>query len=785
MGQYLVLNDRLQVVGDLSTTGGTIFYDDDITVQIANTETTTSVGDSLTGYESANATVDLNALNKEYDHSGQILVPQGQPMSDYIIAGNYLAYYDTPMARWYLLNIYSTDEIVGASGLAVTTAYVVNACLMNMAKTTPDIQSWTSANAQTVFTALLAGSGWTLDFDATTALTNDISFDGLTNAYSYLQDLSEDYNVDCDAYVEFSSSGKLANKVIQITDELSAGMITDEIELGKNMTGLTRTVNYANIITKIIPIGANSENIASVNNGKNYLVDDTANEAYNPDWQSSYLEATLQASTIDRPAGLLEWGKAMLTLYNHPRVTYTITATSDFNPPLGANIRVKDFGMTPALTAEARVISKEFSFANMTYTLTFGEFTTITAVTPSWIAGQLSTLKTAVASAQDDASAISVNVLYPDGTTFSDTDTSKRLIMQAKVGTENISSYLADQGFIWEHLNQDGSLDTSWSATGYLLQATASQIGTVRAIVDNSYIQADPEVTVTTNEATAIGTFDSVQGDTNLYACQYLVRLSTGQYLTAHHHTDDTWYCLWSEDLICQSKMIVTNGGHGSSFGVEEVDNVIYIWANTADSNGDNWLSRFAYTAGTTISDSSITRYLKMTTAVRVNYDANHDYLGFSNTKGVYQVIPKSDVMAGNNNVIYSVDLSQGHNFDATTQTYQSQCLDFPYLYWHSGNEDMTDARVMYGLNLVHAGDEFEIYYDFTSDFPIANPVQEPEGISLLTNADGSRDLLVTFNTLPEIGASSTTEVEYVFTVPLSYRQAVADIDTGSFEEVD
>ena len=147
--------------------------------------------------------------------------------------------------------------------------------------------------------------------------------------------------------------------------------------------------------------------------------------------------------------------------------------------------------------------------------------------------------------------------------------------------------------------------------------------------------------------------------------------------------------------------------------------------------------------------------------------------------------IAKKDVLAKRERILYTVRLNEDHGFDAANQTYQSQCLDFPYLYFHSGDVDMEDPRKIYGLNLVHQGDEFREVYDFNNNFKIKNAVREPEGISLITNADGSKKLLISFNTLPGTEYTSKDGTQAVFNLPLVYRGAVGDIDSGSFEEVD
>ncbi|AZA17198.1 MAG: minor structural protein (endogenous virus) [Lactobacillus phage ViSo-2018b] len=49
----------------------------------------------------------------------------------------------------------------------------------------------------------------------------------------------------------------------------------------------------------------------------------------------------------------------------------------------------------------------------------------------------------------------------------------------------------------------------------------------------------------------------------------------------------------------------------------------------------------------------------------------------------------KNQALAGDHDVLYR-DLTQ-YGFNINTQMFQSASLDFPYVYWHSGDYDMHD----------------------------------------------------------------------------------------------
>ncbi|MCZ3394234.1 hypothetical protein MU545_20775, partial [Enterococcus faecium] len=117
---------------------------------------------------------------------------------------------------------------------------------------------------------------------------------------------------------------------------------------------------------------------------------------------------------------------------------------------------------------------------------------------------------------------------------FTDTSQTKRLILQAWEGSTNISAYIDSKGFIWHRYNTDGTLDTSFNQTGYLIQAPYSAVGTLHGTIETNYIQDEPEVKLQTSAISNLGSFaadDSILGITG--AAQYMCPLSNGQYITS------------------------------------------------------------------------------------------------------------------------------------------------------------------------------------------------------------------------------------------------------------
>ncbi|MCG0780240.1 hypothetical protein IMAU20118_03477 [Lactiplantibacillus plantarum] len=94
-------------------------------------------------------------------------------------------------------------------------------------------------------------------------------------------------------------------------------------------------------------------------------------------------------------------------------------------------------------------------------------------------------------------------------------------------------------------------------------------------------------------------------------------------------------------------------------------------------------------------------------------------------------------------------------------QTYQSQVIDFPYVYFHSGNYNMKDPRMVYAVNVVHGGQEFASNYLLDMNLGLTDDVIEPETCSIIYDQNNQPELLVTFN---------CDSIERVFAIPIKER---------------
>lgn len=772
--QYLILNPNLKRIGTLTVDGATKFSNDSVKIQLADSDTTsTSYDDDVNvgTKDSYTGTINLNAQSKKFDHQGSLDVLQGQPDSDKVVAGNNLAYYDALSGHWYVMHIYSVEENNTAATKHVTTANFTNLCLFTLAHHYPVAMADSDTAIKAAFSSVFSDTGWTLKFNTNNVMTPHISIDGKTKASALLQTLLQTYNVEVDCYIEIDSQGNVQSKTCEIVDQLNADKVYNEAIFSKNITSIKRTT-VSTPITKLIAYGANGSTMAAANDGKVYIIDDEANQKYNPDWQSGlYYEGVITANSIDHAAGLKAWAEQMLQLFNHPRTYYEVNVTPTFNPPLGATIRFKDDQITPVLDASGRVIQRTISFANpYGNTVGFGEYVTVPVATPAWLQGYQSAISNAIEKAKEDASSVKPVALTPDGNNFTDSTQTKRLILQAWEGNTNISSYIDNKGFIWRRYNTDGTIDTSFNQTGYLLQAAYNAVGTLHGTIETSYIQDEPEIKLQTSATRNLGSFspdNSTLGITN--AAQYMCPLSNGQYITSHaNENNDTMFVLHDTNFKPISKMIVSQGGHGASFSIEEVDGAVFIWyAISSNPNVDEYaVSRIPYLANTTLSndDNRITRFCTVNRYIRINVDFKHGYVLCSYFHGKQNVLRLDEVKQGNYSVLYSFDAAN-YGFDTNRQTYQSQGIDFPYVYFQSGDYNMKDPRMVYAVNVVHGGQEFASNYLLDMDLGLTDDVVEPETCNIIYNQTNQPELLVTFNCKYQGNA-----LERVFVIPIEER---------------
>lgn len=507
---YVILDKSLKRIGQLSldkSPGSCPFWGDEVDIQIADEdqdETLDSIG--AENYSEFNRN-DPHSNTKNWNHVlASINVPYGYPETAMITEGNSLMYRDEGTGHYYVLRLTDVTDTSDASGNHVKSAIGVNLAIWDLGHTKVQIASLDNANVKQAFTHLLGGTGWTMgtvDMHGGNPQSK-LEFDSNSNAQAMLQTLCQLYDIEVDAYVEFNAGNRIAEKRIDIVKQLGSDN-GQTLEYGLNIKKITRTITDANLYTRIYPIGKNGETIEKVNDGKPYVEDKDANQQWVsvlPNEGAKFLEGTVQSSTIANPSAVRDWAINLLPKFNHPRANYTVDG--QFNANLGDVIRVKDLLMQPAATVKSRVIQKKISQADPTTNqCVVGEFATVIAGVPSLVAdlrAQMRNINDLVETVKKDASALKIELLTPDGTDFSLDDQQKRVIAQVFINSQNVTTYLTDDAFIWQHVNADGSLDEGFNnryddtQVGYLQVLDDSFEGTLRCSIDTDFIATIPEI---------------------------------------------------------------------------------------------------------------------------------------------------------------------------------------------------------------------------------------------------------------------------------------------------
>lgn len=793
--QYYILNGNLKRIGTLSLDGATVFTSDIITHQYASADQTNSSYGENPDAEDTTQARSKNRKSKEYNHYGTITVPQKQPDSAKVVEGNYIAKHDDVLDRWYIFRIWHTTETLLASGLAATSAELIDLGLWELAHTIVPAKSYTNCTAKTAFKWLAQKLTWDLDLTKlTTTLTmSQIDFDGTSRASSMLQTLLQDYDLECDFYVKATSNGTITNKIFEVGNKLNSEIYSGTVFVGQNVTGCTRDIT-GNIVTKLYVFGPNGETMASANGGKTYIVDNTANRQYNPNWQTTYLEGAYTSNSTNDAQGLKAIAKTILADTNHPQYAYTVTVPHTMHPQLGSVVRTVNTDFTPEMATKERVMAVTESYADPSQnTIQFGEFQTVTRITPTWLSNFTSQIADAVQKAMQDSSSIDPVVLTPDGVDFDKPNSTKRVIIQAYESGANISAFLDNSGFIFRQLSQSGQYGKT--TRGYLQNVSSLKLGEYRATIDNQYFSTTPEVQADQTSAKALLRLPPTARGMDA-AEQYVVKLSDGSYLSStasplkslDGHGNDTLYQHWTSSGKLIDDMLVASGGHASSFGVKEENGTIWIYGSTKNFNSqDNRfrISKFKYQGGKDITAAITSNTSSFIIGcgfgpddpVRVSYDIKHDLIGVVRGDGHFEVLKPSQALAGDHDVLYRIDLTQ-YNFNITTQTFQSACLDFPYVYWHSGDYDMHDYRMLYCVNVVHGGKEFELNYDFSTAMPLKYDRVEPETIWMQPNGK----LLASFNCYDPQDGETTAHTHAMFEIPVTTRAPIT-VTRGTIPE--
>lgn len=744
---YAILDQNLDVCGVLDLNGkGCKFYNDLRSTKIADEQ------------------------GKIWSDTIEISVPYGYAETEYITQGYHLLK-EANDGYMYCYRIYNWEDSKYGN-TSVKKALGLNLLAWDLSHKIVPAKTITQANSQQTFEYILQGTGWEINENGFSGGAKSVEFTSGQNAMYWLDQKISDFSVEIRAYVQVYN-GKIIRKLIDIVEELGESN-GDRLEYSRDLTGLTRTGNDSQMYTKLYVYGGSRSDgslatISSVNDGRDYLLDDDANDLYNNG--GPYLEGYVVNSAIVNPGGLLTWGKEQLEKYNHPKYTYTVdVAYLGFTPNLGDHFQVVDFSMLPELTITARAIQLDESEANpINNKVILGEFIDILAVTPSDI---WELQAKAAQAAQELAKAVSYNVeiFTPDGLDFSTNTQTKRVIVRVFEGGQNVTSTLSKSSYIWEKIDPDGTHDTDWEKahanSGNVINVGIEVAGsTIRCNVDNG--TSEPILFATESDAAYFATLplDNPSGDVNKRVAQCAkVDAQNGYIYWSQEYSGPKKAANgnWQSFNITRTtitgeyvdQMWVIAGGHGTNFGIEHVGSDLYIWTpmiNTSKSTlnvNHHWgIARFKYQPDKILKygDSSIRFYDLGGTYYRLDYDERSDYVHLSSGEAMFYVCKRSDIESNKFKPIYSMSASEV-GFDADSQTFQMSCLNFPYVYFCSGDVFPIDERVTYCVDIRSRSLVYKIVYTFEEG--TINPIglyNEPECTSVYYDNNGKKWLIQGF----------------------------------------
>lgn len=386
---YKVLNKNLLPVGDLileNNIGATNFWGDQVTRQLAQDD---SNQDPATTMSMTVNSTDAKANNKLWNHTLSLSFDNTEDVGSKVVAqDSYLLYQDEQTGRWYLMNVYQSDEYEN-----YRTAQAQNSAIIELSKIYTTGKTFTQARLTDIVNYVFSFVPFSAQIaDDSGIVLDSYTIDKATSVQAIIQDLQVKYDVDVDAFVEMDNNGRINNRVISFEHvghnngaKIWYGSAVKGAE-SIQRTGISSTLYTKFYINGVAKDGdADSGSIKSVNAGKDYIVDDTANEMYNPIGASmdvpTYLEVRLENTLLSEPTALLSWGNKIVGLFNHPRFNYVVTSMHDADYGLGDTVVVNDDSKKPALVISSRVIQIVTSQASPeTNTITLGEFSNLFTV---------------------------------------------------------------------------------------------------------------------------------------------------------------------------------------------------------------------------------------------------------------------------------------------------------------------------------------------------------------------------------------------------------------------
>ena len=257
-----------------------------------------------------------------------------------------------------------------------TTEIECNASYLEDLKTAKPIKPG-KFEAHTTTQALLktlADTGWEVSDDTEYGGNRTTSWTSHTNPFDLIYMLCTTYDMVPEFYIELSAHS-VEHRYVSITKpkNLFKGK---EITKGKDLTGMTRTIDLSEVKTALFAVGPEKEDGSRI---ETVVVDDEAQEIFGlPNryiWDIYEPETEDENMTLKR---LTTLAKTELNKRNQAAISYEVSSIDihkyyeDINVHLRDIVRVKDRDFRPPIYIEAEVIGIKYNWLSDESEFTFG-----------------------------------------------------------------------------------------------------------------------------------------------------------------------------------------------------------------------------------------------------------------------------------------------------------------------------------------------------------------------------------------------------------------------------
>lgn len=246
-----------------------------------------------------------------------------------------------------------------------------------------------------------------------------------TNSLAAVQRIANDYSLEIETeYLPTTDGGAIGTRRIHLKARRGSTTGVRRFEYSRDLVSVRRTIDASNVITRLYAWGKTLDGsttervgMASVNNGKNYVEDPQATEAWGipgPDGTKQPTCGDIIYDKVEAPLALLILAKGKLMELTQPRATYKATVAAMARAgegiegvQIGDTVQVIDTAWPQPLRMEARVLEiEEDLVADLSEaTITLGNLTS-TLLQRSEQVQQAITDLTTHTSAWDDAASL-------------------------------------------------------------------------------------------------------------------------------------------------------------------------------------------------------------------------------------------------------------------------------------------------------------------------------------------------------------------------------------------